>query len=296
MSEDFILDPCPGASLFIKARARELADLTVKRFLPHRLQRKVGPFVFFDHMGPAVFPPGKGVDVRPHPHICLATITYLYEGSIMHRDSLGYAQEILPGEVNWMTAGRGIVHSERSTVESRTKEQRLHGLQVWVALPEEYEEVEPEFIHYDADTIPIFDQGNSTLTLIAGNVFGKSSPVNTHSPLFYLNASMPAGATVTVPDNYSERASYLVSGSVEFNDIKIEPQTMAVYDEDKEIIIKANENSELVMFGGDPITERYLEWNFVASSKERIEQAKDDWKNQRFDKVPGDEEEFIPLP
>jgi len=296
MNEDYILSPCQGVSITINPRERDLGELTVRRFLPHSMQRKVGPFVFFDHMGPAEFAPGQGFDIRPHPHVCLATITYLFAGSIVHRDSLGFVQEILPGEVNWMTAGRGIVHSERTGTVARNKGQHLHGLQLWVALPEGSEEVNPEFFHYEKDEIPQWQYEGSTMRLIAGTVFGETSPVRTYSRLFYLDVEIPQSGAVHLPDDYSERGVYVISGSVDFGGAHIAAGTMVVFDESASVELTTAGGSRLVMFGGDPITERYLEWNFVASTRARLEQARDDWSNGRFPVIPDDAEEFIPLP
>jgi len=296
MNEDYILSPSQGVSLYIRSQERDLGDFTVRRFLPHSMQRKVGPFVFFDHMGPAGFAPGQGIDIRPHPHVCLATITYLFEGSIVHRDSLGYVQEIRPGEVNWMTAGRGIVHSERTGAAARGSGQNFHGLQLWVALPEESEEVEPEFFHYDRDAIPVLHYQNSTMRLVAGTVFGETSPVKTYSRLFYVDVEMPESGAVLLPNDYSERGVYIISGSLDCRGAPIEAGTLAVFNEDAAVELTASRHTRLVMLGGDPITERYLDWNFVASTRERIEQAKDDWRNGRFPIIADDAQEYIPLP
>ena len=296
MKEDYILSPCHGVSLFINATQRDLGNLAITRYLPHDLQRKVGPFVFFDHMGPAEFARGQGVDIRPHPHVCLATITYLFSGSLVHRDSLGYVQEILPGEVNWMTAGRGIVHSERTGPAARASGQMLHGLQVWVALPEEFEEVEPEFFHYHSGEIPQWQHENSTMRLIAGTAYGETSPVRTYSRLFYLDAEIPGSGGIRLPNDYTERGLYLISGTLHYDDALIEAGTMVIFNEDTVVEVQASRDSRLVMFGGDPLTERYLEWNFVASTRKRIEQARDDWNNGRFPGIPDDTREFIPFP
>ena len=293
--EDVILAPAPGVRLQLKPRARDLGGFFVRRYLPHAKQRKVGPFVFFDHMGPADFTPGDGINVRPHPHIGLATITYLYEGEIRHRDSLGVVQDIRPGEVNWMTAGSGIVHSERTSPENRESGQQLNGLQVWVALPEEAEEVDPEFFHYDATDIPELGNGETSLRVIAGTAFGATSPVKIYSPLFYVDATLPAGDNVILPTEYAERAIYVLSGSVSCRGLNIEAQDMVVFEPGEEIDLQAEAQSTLVMFGGDPISQRHMYWNFVSSSRERLEQAKQDWQAQRFPSVP-DDEEFIPLP
>ncbi len=293
--DDYTVAPADGISLRIKPRERDLGGFSVRRYLPHPRQRKVGPFVFFDHMGPAEFAPGAGIDVRPHPHIGLATVTYLYDGEIRHRDSLGVVQDIKPGEVNWMTAGRGIVHSERTSEEKLASGQRLNGLQVWVGLPEDAEEVEPEFFHYSAADIPELLQGEQRLRVIAGEAFGRTSPVKTYSPLFYVDAWLPTGSSVSVPGEYVERAIYLLSGSVSCGGLVAESQDMLVFEAGHEVELVAREDTSLVMFGGDPLSQRHVYWNFVSSSRERLEQAKLDWRENRFPPVPGDDE-FIPLP
>ena len=282
--------------MYINARERNLGDFTVKRYLPHDLQRKVGPFVFFDHMGPVDIAAGQGIDIHPHPHVCLATITYLFTGSLVHRDSLGYVQEILPGEVNWMTAGRGIVHSERAGETDRANGQSFHGLQVWVALPEDFEEVEPEFRHYERENIPRWQYENCTMRLIAGTAYGRTSPVRTYSRLFYVDVEISDSGQLRLPDDYSERGIYLISGTLNYNGVPIEAGTMVIFNDNAIVEMRASRDSRLVMFGGDPLTERYLEWNFVASTRERIERARDDWINGRFPVIPDDAGESIPYP
>jgi len=293
--EDYLESPCDGIAAIIQANEKPLDSFSVRRFLPHARCRKVGPFVFFDQMGPAEFKPGQGMDVRPHPHIGLATVTYLFEGEMMHRDSLGYVQNITPGAVNWMTAGKGIVHSERTGNAARASGQRMHGLQVWIALPEEHEETEPGFSHYGSDELPVIQSGEVTLKLIAGKAFGNESPVKVFSPMFYLDVQMPAGTTVQVPNDYAERAIHMVTGKIRVGERHIGPYNMAICRESEQIVITAIEQTRLVLFGGAPMTDRYIWWNFVFSSKQRIEQAKLDWQQNRFGQVPG-ETEFIPLP
>jgi redox-sensitive bicupin YhaK (pirin superfamily) len=293
--EDYLESPCEGIAAIIQAKEKPLDSFSVRRFLPHAQCRKVGPFVFFDQMGPAEFKPGQGMDVRPHPHIGLATVTYLFEGEMMHRDSLGYVQNITPGAVNWMTAGKGIVHSERTGDAARASGQRMHGLQVWIALPEEHEETEPAFSHYSSDELPVIQSGGVTLKLIAGKAFENESPVKVFSPMFYLDVQMPAGTTLQVPDDYAERAIHLISGEIAIGDRHIEANTMAICRESARVVMNALQSSRLVLFGGAAMTNRFLWWNFVSSSKERIEQAKQDWQQNRFGQVPG-ETEFIPLP
>jgi redox-sensitive bicupin YhaK (pirin superfamily) len=235
--------------------------------------------------------------VRPHPHIGLATVTYLFEGEIFHRDSIGSAQEILPGAVNWMTSGRGITHSERTGEEIRKAARRAHGLQSWVALPKEFEEIAPEFHHHAADTLPIFDIDGVQLKLVAGRAYSHEAPVKIYSPLFYVEAKMPAGTSLTLPNEYTERALYLIDGNLRIGDSIIAPQTMPVFTVGDTITIEALAPSHIMLLGGEPLSEpRFIDWNFVSSSKERLEQAKADWKAGRFAKVPGDEREFIPLP
>jgi redox-sensitive bicupin YhaK (pirin superfamily) len=280
----------------IEPRDRDLGGFSVRRVLPAAKLRTVGPFIFFDHMGPAQFPHGEGVNVRPHPHIGLATVTYLFEGEILHRDSLGYEQPIRPGDVNWMTAGRGIVHSERTSPEVRATDHRLHGIQSWVALPLADEETEPSFFHHSADSLPEVTQGETTLRLIAGSAYGQTAPVKTYSKMFYVDAPIPAGASVTVPDGHEERAVYVADGAVTVAGDTYEAGSMVVVAPGADIAVEAVDASRAMLLGGDPIDgRRHIWWNFVSSSKERIEQAKDDWTNGRFEKVPGDTE-FIPLP
>jgi redox-sensitive bicupin YhaK (pirin superfamily) len=235
------------------------------------------------------------MDVRPHPHIGLATVTYMFAGEILHRDSLGYVQTIAPGEVNWMTAGRGIVHSERTGDIARKTGQQMHGLQVWVALPEAYEEAEPGFFHHPARELPVIRQANVSMRLIAGSAFAHTSPVRTYSPLFYLDVDMPAGSSLRVPGEYAERAVHVVTGEIRIRDREIGAYSIAVCHAAADVEIKAMSTSRLILFGGAAISERFVWWNFVSSSRERIEQAKLDWQNGRFGKVPG-ETEFIPLP
>ena len=254
----------------------------------------VGPFIFFDHLGPAVFAPGQGVDVRPHPHINLATVTYLFEGALLHRDSLGNEQTIYPGAVNWMTAGRGIVHSERSPAD-RSQGATLHAIQTWVALPDQAEEVEPSFVHHPADGLPTWTECGATVTLIAGQAKGYTSPVPTLSPMLYLDVVLTAGATFILPADYAERAIYSVTPGLKVADEAIEPHHLVILPSSEEITIAATAPARCVMVGGEPVGQRFKWWNFVSSRPERIEQAKQDWQTRRFDPVPG-ETEFIPLP
>jgi redox-sensitive bicupin YhaK (pirin superfamily) len=281
----------------ISARAHSIGAFSVGRVLPAESCKLVGPFVFFDHMGPAVLPQGKGVDVRPHPHVNLGTVTYLFDGEIDHRDSLGFHQTIFPGAINWMTAGRGIVHSERSRAEDQARESKLHGIQLWFALPTEHEEIEPSFVHHPADTIPSTNVGEVAVRVLAGEAFGLASPVEVLHPMVYAELIAPAGSEITIDADYDERAVYVVSGRVAIGPQSIEARTMAVLRTAQPAPLRATSDARIMLIGGAPMDgPRYKDWNFVSSSKERIDRAKADWREGRFPKVPGDEEEFIPLP
>jgi redox-sensitive bicupin YhaK (pirin superfamily) len=279
--------------LVIAARKKDLGGgLEVGRVLPFAKRRMVGPFVFLDHMGPADFAPGEGVDVRPHPHIGLATVTYLFEGEILHHDSLGTVQPILPGEVNWMTAGRGIVHSERTKPELRARGIRMDGIQAWVALPAEYEEVEPAFAH--AEILPGFSEGGITGTLIAGHAFGlKAGEVL--SPLFYLHLEMGPGSCFALPDEHRERAAYVARGAITADGVTIPAGQMAVFAPGP-ARIEAEGPARVMLLGGEAVGERHIWWNFVSSRPERIEAAKAEWLAGRMTLPPSDAGEFIPLP
>ncbi|HNP36354.1 MAG TPA: pirin family protein [Woeseiaceae bacterium] len=283
-----------AVELLIEPVARDLGGFSVRRVLPSRDRRMVGPFIFFDHMGPSEFPPGEGVQIRPHPHIGLATITYLFAGEILHRDSLGYVQPIQAGAVNLMTAGRGIVHSERAGDDLNT-DSLLHGIQSWMALPLEMEECEPEFVHYPAADLPELEVDGVRVRAIVGEAFGLHSPVATYAPTLYLECQMPAGATLALPRNYDECAAYVVDGEINIADQSISDGLMAVIRPGKSASLKAKKDSHVMIIGGAHLGKRHIRWNFVASSRERITQAEDDWRNRRFDPVPGDDE-FIPLP
>lgn len=281
----------------ITPRSHDIGGLIVGRVLPSMQRRMVGPFIFLDQMGPAEMDAGRGVDVRPHPHIGLSTLTYLYAGELFHRDSLGNAVEITPGAVNWMTAGRGIAHSERNTAEARKSAHPVHGLQFWVALPKKDEEIAPEFSHYDAAAIPGRTQDGAALKLIAGEAYGLRSPVKAYSPLFYVDAHLRAGARLDIPNDFADRAMYVIAGSVKADDATLGARTMAVFNARTAVAVEALTESHVVLLGGEPFPEpRHIWWNFVSSSKERIERAKRDWKEGRFGCIPGDDQEFIPLP
>jgi len=283
-----------AVDLVIEPRARDLGGFSVRRVLPSAERRMVGPFIFFDHMGPADFPPGDGIQVRPHPHICLATVTYLFEGEILHRDSLGFVQPIRPGAVNLMTAGRGIVHSERAG-EDLLSHSRLHGIQSWMALPAELEECAPDFAHFPAVQLPEASQHGATVRVIMGQALGLESPVPCPSPTLYLECRLDAGSTLGLPDEYEERAVYVVAGEIQTGRHILREGQMGVVQQGRPLRLQAAADSHLMVLGGAPLGERHIWWNFVATSRERIERAKADWKAGRFDGVPGDGE-FIPLP
>jgi redox-sensitive bicupin YhaK (pirin superfamily) len=283
-----------SVDLLIESRTRDLGGFSVRRVLPSSERRMVGPFIFFDHMGPAEFPPGQGIQVRPHPHVCLATITYLFEGEIMHRDSLGFVQPIQAGAVNLMTAGRGIVHSERAGDDLNIVS-RLHGIQSWMALPPDQEECEPAFVHYPAAALPEFEIDGVAVRIIIGEAYGRVSPVKPYSPTQYLDCRLPAGASFTLPEAPAESAVYTVSGKLRIDRREFGRGIMAVARGDTLLHLEAVADTHVMIIGGEPLGERHIWWNFVSSSRERIEQAKADWKQGRFPPIPG-EAEFIPLP
>ena len=298
MSEALSPETAELLELVLHARPRDLGGgFMVGRVLPSGERRLVGPFVFFDHMGPVDMPPGSGTDVRPHPHIGLATVTYLFDGEIFHRDSLGSAQPIRPGDVNWMIAGRGIVHSERTRPELRQSGQFMHGIQAWVALPIESEECEPAFFHHPADTLPSIAWPGVQLRVIAGSAYGETSPVAVGSPTLYVEAKLDEDASLSLPDEHEERAVYVVDGRVRVADAVFEARSLLVVRPGQRVSIHAEEKTRVMILGGAHLPgERYIDWNFVSSSKDRIERARDDWRARRFPLVPGDEIEFTPLP
>jgi len=269
----------------------------VQRLLPYVHRRMVGPFIFLDHMGPAHFTQGQGINVRPHPHIGLATVTYLFSGEIFHRDSVGSAQAIKPGDVNWMTAGAGITHSERTLDHELARPHDLHGLQSWVAIPKEFEDCEPEFFHHEATTLPVEKSAGVQLRVIAGEAFGHRAPVKILSPLFYVDAHFAAGGRLDLAADYTERAVYVIDGDVRVGGTQVSPSTMAVLTPGDMARIEAASHSHVMLLGGEPFAEpRYINWNFVSSDPDKIVAAKEAWQNQTFAKVPGDDQEFIPLP
>lgn len=280
----------------IEGRSRDLGGFSVRRVLPSGVRQMVGPFIFFDHMGPSDFAPGAGIDVRPHPHIALATVTYLYSGAILHRDNLGSLQEIRPGDVNWMTAGTGIAHSERTPPALRSSPTHLHGIQSWVALPDGHEDVPPAFDHHPAAMLPHLKVDGCDLRVIAGEAFGRRSPVAALWPTLYVDLSMPAGAELEIPEEHEDRALYVADGEIGIDGTTVSTASLAILESGSSVRVKALRNSRVMLLGGAKFeTPRYIWWNFVASSKEKIEDAKQRWKSGQFAQVPG-ETEFIPLP
>ena len=304
MSLPHIPDPMPGDAvaadaieMVIVPRARDLGGFEVRRALPSARKQMVGPFIFFDQMGPALMQPGQGIDVRPHPHIGLATVTWLFDGSIYHRDSLGSSQPISPGELNWMTAGRGIVHSERTAPPELARERKVFGIQSWVALPKQFEETAPAFDHVEAHKLPVVDERGISARIIAGSLYGATSPVKTHSDLFYADVQMAAGSALPLPVEHEERGVYVAEGEIEVAGQSFTEGRLLVFRPGDHITLRAKSNARVMLLGGEPMDgPRYIWWNFVSSSKDRIEAAKDDWKQARFAIVPGDEKDFIPLP
>lgn len=297
-------DPAPGdvfscnaIETVIVPRARDIGGFEVRRALPSKERQMVGPFIFFDQMGPAEFLLGNGVDVRPHPHIGLSTVTYLFQGEIMHRDSLGTVLPIRPGELNWMTAGSGITHSERTPPAIRQQAGgKLFGIQSWVALSAKDEETSPAFAHYDAPALPIISGEGKSVRVIAGSLLGETSPTRTSSPMFYADVSLSRGAAVPLDAGYEERAIYTISGELDIAGDLFGPAQLLVFRPGDRITIRAKSDARFMMLGGEPMDgPRFIWWNFASSRKERIDQAKADWKLARFDSVPGDPE-FIPLP
>ena len=304
MSHSPVPDPAPGdraaasaIETLIIPRAVDLGEMTVRRALPSTKRQMVGPFIFFDQMGPAEFLTDQGIDVRPHPHINLATVTYLFEGEILHRDSLGTAQTIEPGAVNFMSAGRGIVHSERTSPQKKHDGQRLFGIQTWMALPREAEEGDPAFIHHAAAALPTIDADGIRATIIAGAAHGARSPLATATQTLYADVTLARGARFPVEPAYEERALYTLTGVIEVAGERFEPGQLLVLRPGDPIIVTAAIDARFMLFGGAAMEgPRYIWWNFVSSRPERIAQAKEEWARGRFDTVPGDAEEFIPLP
>lgn len=304
MSLPNVPDPMPGDAaaadaidLVIVPRARDIGSFEVRRALPSAEKQMVGPFIFFDQFGPVLMKAGQGMDVRPHPHIGLSTVTWVYDGVIQHKDSLGFDQPIKPGELNWMTAGKGIVHSERTPPMERTAGQKVFGIQSWVALPKTHEEIAPNFEHVADAALPLLTDKGRSVRIIAGSMYGERSPVKTASDLFYADVVLEPGTRLPLPAEHEERGIYISEGSLTIAGDKHEAGRLLVFKPGDEITLSTETGARFMMLGGEPMDgPRYIWWNFVSSSKDKIEAAKDDWKRARFSIVPGDEKEFIPLP
>lgn len=288
---------CDQIELMVVPNARDIDGFSVRRALPTAKRRLVEPFIFFDRMGPAILRGGQALDVRPHPHIGLSTVTYLFDGKIRHRDSLGTEMVIEPGDVNLMTAGRGIVHSERTPEELRGSPMGMSGLQTWLALPDHKEEIDPVFENTACATLPVFDAEGVKGRVVLGAFEGMRAPVNTYTDTLYVDLTLAAGARVRIPADAEERAIYTLSGDVEISGDRFQPDRLLVFRPGDEIVVSSTTGAHFMLFGGASLgSKRYIWWNFVSSSRERIEQAKEEWRTGRFDIVPGDEEEFVPLP
>ena len=304
MTLPHIPDPLPGDAaaadalpIVIIPRVHDIGGFEVRRALPSAARQMVGPFIFFDQFGPIVMQAGQGQDVRPHPHIGLSTVTWLFDGKMYHRDSLGSEQQIAPGELNWMTAGKGIVHSERTPALERARTRTVFGIQSWVALPKAHEETKPAFEHIATSALPFISDHGREVRVVAGSVYGAASPVKTHSDLFYADVKLAAGARLPLPVEHEERGIYIAEGSLEIAGQVYGVNQLLVFRPGDAITLTAHTDARFMMLGGEPMDgPRHIWWNFVSSSKERIEAAKEDWKRARFAIVPGDEKEFIPLP
>jgi redox-sensitive bicupin YhaK (pirin superfamily) len=304
MTLPHIPDPMPGDAAAADAietvivpRAKDIGGFEVRRALPSAQRQMIGPFIFFDAFGPVVLRAGQGVDVRPHPHIGLSTVTWLHDGVVQHKDSLGSDQSIKPGELNWMTAGKGIVHSERTPPKERNTGQRVYGIQSWVALPKQLEDTAPAFEHVPDSALPVLEDHGRKLRIVAGSLYGAKSPVRTHSDLFYAEVSLEAGARLPFPPEHEERGIYILEGSLTIAEQRYEAGRLLVLRAGDAITITSESGARFMMLGGEPMDgPRHIWWNFVSSSRDKIEAAKNDWKHARFDIVPGDEKEFVPLP
>jgi len=290
---DVIDSPCSAIEIILSPRVADLGGFSVRRLLPTAKRKMVGPWIFFDEMGPADFPAGEGINVLPHPHIGIATVTYLFEGEILHRDSVGSYQPIRPGDINLMVAGSGIAHSERERPEITATDHRLHGLQLWLALPEEHEETGPAFHHYPDDDIPAVEIEGVAVRVMIGCAYGITSPVRQFSETLYLEANLEAGQTLELPEA-PERAVYVASGVLRAHGSELPTHSMTVFSPEPGVAVTATEDTRIVVIGGEPLGKRFIEWNFVSSSKARIDKAREDWRAGRFAKVVGDEEAFIP--
>lgn len=286
---------CGAIELLLQPKEHELGGFSVRRLLPTARRKMVGPWIFFDHMGPAKFVPDTGINVRPHPHIGIATVTYLFEGEILHRDSVGSLQSISPGDINLMVAGSGIVHSERERPEVTAADHELDGLQMWMALPEDQEEIDPAFYHYPGDDIPRVEVDGVAVRVLMGSAYGVTSPVKVFAQTLYLEAWLQPGQRLSLPDA-EERAVYVAKGSLQVGDVKVPTYSMIVLNDEKGVVIEAVKETRIAIIGGERFNKRFIEWNFVSSRKERIEQAKAGWREGRFPSIPGDAQEFIPLP
>ena len=284
-------------TILVSPRVHDLGGFQVRRAVPSVQARSVGPFVFVDHMGPALFEPGRGIDVRPHPHIGLATVTYLWAGALRHRDTLGSVQDILPGDVNWMTAGRGIVHSERTPPDPRGDGHAIHGMQTWVALPRAHEETAPAFHHHPAASLAVREHAGARLRVIAGRGFGMESPVQVFAGTFNVAVDLDAEAELAIAAEAEQRALYLLDGDAQLDGTDLPNRHLVLLERGARHVLRAKSPLKAMLFGGEPLdAPRHMWWNFVSSSKERIEQAKADWDNGRFGLIPGDDQERIPLP
>lgn len=284
-------------STIIAPRVHDLGGFQVRRAVPSLQARSVGPFVFVDHMGPAIFEPGHGIDVRPHPHIGLATVTFLWSGEIGHRDTLGSEQVIRAGDVNWMTAGRGIAHSERTPPGERAQQHPLHGMQTWLALPKNHEETAPAFYHFSADQLPQQRRDGALLRVIAGRAYGEESPVKVFADTLNVAIDLEPGAEIDLDNSHAERSLYILEGEAQLDGVDVPAQHLIIPEPGSRARLHAKTPLKAMLMGGEPLDgPRHLWWNFVSSSKERIEQAKDDWQNGRFGSIPGDDQEYIPLP
>ncbi|TYC53155.1 pirin family protein [Marinobacter sp. BW6] len=285
--------PCGAIETILSPRVADLGGFSVRRLLPTAKRKMVGPWIFFDEMGPADFPAGEGINVLPHPHIGIATVTYLFEGEILHRDSVGSYQPIRPGDINLMVAGSGIAHSERERPEITATDHRLHGLQLWLALPQGHEETAPAFHHYPEDDIPAVEIDGVPVRVMIGSAYGVTSPVRQFSETLYLEASLKTGQTLALPQA-PERAVYVASGALRAHGSELPTHSMTIFSREPDVAITATEDTRIVVIGGEPLGKRFIEWNFVSSSKARIDKAREDWREGRFVKVVGDEEAFIP--
>lgn len=286
---------CPAIQLQVQAKEQMLGGLNIRRSLPARGARRIGPWVFFDHMGPTRFPAKHGVDIAPHPHINLATVTYLLEGEMLHQDSVGSVQSIRPGDINLMVAGSGITHSERQSEATKSQSHRIHGFQLWLALPSEAEETDPAFYHYPSQQIPALTIEGVRLRVLMGTAYGVTSPVKTFSPTLYVEAQIKTGQTLAIPAA-AMRGLYIVSGQVKIGDTQLTEHTFAVLNDQQNISITAKSDSQIVILGGDDIGHRYMDWNFVSSRIERVKQARQQWISQQFPLIPTDQQEYIPYP